>query len=52
MVRSAQWEIVSLLFIATGTAAASEFAEFLKKERANAERVFKAIGVQPTDAPS
>lgn len=31
---------------------AAEFAEFLKSDRANAGRVFKAIGVRPSDAPS
>ena len=30
---------------------AAEFAEFLKKDRANAGRVFKVIGVRPVDAP-
>jgi tripartite-type tricarboxylate transporter receptor subunit TctC len=30
---------------------AQEFAEFLKVDRANAGRVFKALGVTPTDAP-
>jgi tripartite-type tricarboxylate transporter receptor subunit TctC len=30
---------------------AAEFADFLRKDRENAGRVFKAIGVQPTDAP-
>lgn len=29
----------------------AEFAEFLKQDRANAGRVFKAIGVRPVDAP-
>ncbi len=29
----------------------AEFAEFLKNDRANAGRVFKAIGVRPGDAP-
>jgi len=31
---------------------ADEFAQFLKEERINAGRVFKAIGVRPGDAPS
>lgn len=31
---------------------AAEFAEFLKKDRDNAGRVFRAIGVRPSDAPS
>jgi tripartite-type tricarboxylate transporter receptor subunit TctC len=31
---------------------AQEFAEFLKADRANAARVFKALGVVPTDSPS
>jgi tripartite-type tricarboxylate transporter receptor subunit TctC len=31
---------------------AADFAQFLKEDRANAARVFKAIGVQPSDAPS
>ena len=30
---------------------AAEFADFLKKDRANAGRVFKALGVRPSDAP-
>ncbi len=31
---------------------AKEFAEFLREDRANAGRVFRAIGVKPSDAPS
>lgn len=31
---------------------ADEFAQFLREERVNTERVFKAIGVKPVDAPS
>ncbi len=29
----------------------AEFAEFVKADRANAQRVFKAMGIRPTDAP-
>lgn len=31
---------------------AKEFGEFLREDRANAGRVFRAIGVRPSDAPS
>jgi tripartite-type tricarboxylate transporter receptor subunit TctC len=31
---------------------AAEFAEFLRADRASAGRLFRAIGVKPTDAPS
>jgi tripartite-type tricarboxylate transporter receptor subunit TctC len=37
------------LDIVGGTA--DQFAEFMKTDRANAARVFKTIGIQPTDAP-
>lgn len=30
----------------------AEFAEFLKEDRANAVKVFKTLGIKPTDAPS
>ena len=29
----------------------AEFAEFVKADRANAQRVFKAMGIRPSDAP-
>ena len=41
---------VQTLDVVGGSAA--EFAEFLKADRAHAGRVFRAIGVRPTDAPS
>ena len=45
-------EMIRSLYMEPDGMPPAEFAAFLKKDRANAGRVFRAIGLKPSDAPS